>query len=265
MPKIRFSKYHGTGNDFVIIEDLDNKINLNQAQIASICSRRFGVGADGLMLLRKKSGYDFEMVYFNSDGYESTMCGNGGRCIVAFAKAMGVIKNHTTFIAIDGEHNASISNNGLVSLGMVNVEKVKALSNDFSFELFTGSPHYVSFTDDNIFKMDDFIEKSKSIRFGAQYHSEGINVNQAKKLAENHLQMRTYERGVENETYSCGTGAVAAAIAFHFKYCRQRTSNTIKIDTLGGQLNVSFSATDIFSNIVLTGPAKFVFNGEISI
>jgi diaminopimelate epimerase len=261
--EIQFNKYQGTGNDFVIIDDRSNSIELTREQIAQICDRRFGIGADGLMLLRTKPDYDFEMVYYNSDGNESTMCGNGGRCIVAFAKKHGVIEDSAKFWAIDGEHFADV-NDGNVALGMIDVNEVNSVDSDF--ELFTGSPHYVVFKNKNVSNNSDFVSESKAIRNNNNYKKEGINVNHVTKLDGNAITMRTYERGVEDETFSCGTGAVAAAIATHKNFNSTSSDYSLEITTPGGMLNVSFNHKNgKYSKIVLSGAATFVFQGTIEV
>ena len=262
--EIQFSKYHGTGNDFVIIDDKANSIELTREQITHICDRRFGVGADGLMLLRTKAAYDFEMVYYNSDGNESTMCGNGGRCIVAYANKLGVVNSKAKFWAIDGEHFANLNNDN-IALGMIDVDEVNSVNSDF--ELFTGSPHYVVFKSENVNNNSDFVSESKAIRYSANYKNEGINVNHVYKLDDGSgIVIRTYERGVEDETFSCGTGAVAAAIATHKTYDSSSKEYSLKINTPGGKLNVSFNHKNgKYGKIVLSGPATFVFQGTIEV
>ncbi|MCB4797460.1 diaminopimelate epimerase [Neotamlana laminarinivorans] len=253
-----FYKYQGTGNDFVMI---DNRLQTfdknNTKQVAFLCDRRFGIGADGLILLENHSDYDFKMVYYNADGNESTMCGNGGRCLVAFAKHLGVIKDKAIFEAIDGIHHATIKND-VVSLQMLDVDSVE----DHKTHVFlnTGSPHHVQFED----KIEDFDIKNlgAKIRYGAPYNSEGSNVNFVKKISDSNFRLRTYERGVEDETLSCGTGATAVAIAMH--YIGETEKNTIDLDVEGGKLQVSFNVeNNSYNNVWLIGPANFVFKGEI--
>ncbi len=258
--KLNCYKYQGTGNDFVLIDNRDNSISLSTEQIKWLCDRRFGIGADGLMLLELAPNVDFKMVYYNSDGNESSMCGNGGRCITAFAKEIGVIENEAKFIAIDGLHDAKINDNW-VSLKMNDVRKIE-VGNDF-FYLNTGSPHYVKFVSD-VENLDVYSE-GKKIRYNARFEAEGTNVNFIEKK-ENELFVRTYERGVENETLSCGTGVTAAALVAAINGSNT-TKNNCAIKTLGGNLNVKFEKVleNTFYNIWLEGPATFVFKTEIEL
>jgi diaminopimelate epimerase len=253
-------KYQGTGNDFILIDNRDNSISLSTEQIKWLCDRRFGIGADGLMLLELVSTADFKMVYFNSDGNESSMCGNGGRCITAFAKKIGVISNEAKFLAIDGLHEAKIVDD-LISLKMNDVRNVE-IGSDF-FYLNTGSPHYVKYVSD-VDNMDVYKE-GKKIRFSGRFLAEGTNVNFIEKK-ENELFVRTYERGVENETLSCGTGVTAAALVAAISGA-STTKNNCAIKTLGGNLNVKFEKVleHTFYNIWLEGPAIFVFKTEIGL
>lgn len=257
---IHFYKYHGTGNDFIIIDNRNNSVKLSQQQVNFLCDRHFGIGADGLMLLELEDGVDFKMVYYNSDGNESTMCGNGGRCITAFAKKMGVVSNQATFIAIDGMHHADISDDGIVALGMQDVHEVN-FSDDYAI-LDTGSPHYVKWTTD----LDNcnVVNDGRNIRNKEQFQPKGINVNFVEQLSEGAIKVRTYERGVENETLSCGTGVTASAIA---SVKNKTGSFNISIDTPGGELAVSFTSkgTEGISEVVLHGPTKMVYEGDIEI
>jgi diaminopimelate epimerase len=253
-------KYQGTGNDFILIDNRDNSISLSTEQIKWLCNRRFGIGADGLMLLELEPNADFKMVYFNSDGYESSMCGNGGRCITAFAKKIGVISNEAKFLAIDGLHEARIVDE-LISLKMSDVRNVE-IGSDF-FYLNTGSPHYVKYVSD--VENTDVYTEGKKVRYNARFEAEGTNVNFIEKK-ENELFVRTYERGVENETLSCGTGVTAAALVAAISG-GSTTKNNCVIKTLGGNLNVKFEKVleHTFYNIWLEGPATFVFKTEIDL
>ncbi|MCW3083910.1 MAG: Diaminopimelate epimerase [Bacteroidetes bacterium] len=258
---ILFSKYEGTGNDFIIIDNRDLKFDRKKNELVKkLCDRRFGIGADGLMLLQNVQGYDFEMVYYNSDGNESSMCGNGGRCIVEFARALGLVKKTAFFLASDGEHEAVV-NTGFISLKMNNVSKVE-LGADYSF-LNTGSPHYVAFV--NNVENFDVAGKGRAIRNNDRFKAEGTNVNFVEKKY-NDLFVRTYERGVEGETFSCGTGVTAAALVAALKSV-STTESFCDIKTLGGNLKVKFTKhpDNSFTDIWLEGPATFVFKGEITI
>lgn len=256
---INFSKYQGTGNDFVIIDNRLGDINLSQQQISFLCNRRFGVGCDGLMLLGSAIGYDFSMTYFNADGTEGTMCGNGGRCLVQYAHDNGIIKDKYLFLAIDGPHEASIHTNGWVHLKMTDVVSVEK-GEDF-FVTNTGSPHFVKFVPS--IETHEVFNEGKSIRYNDRFSKEGINVNFVEQK-QDHLYVRTYERGVENETYSCGTGVTAAAII----YCIENTgSHDIAIKTIGGNLAVQFNneGDGHYTNIWLKGPGTFVYKANIEL
>ncbi|GAA4238070.1 diaminopimelate epimerase [Postechiella marina] len=253
-----FYKYQGTGNDFVMIDNRQQTFNKNNTKrVTELCDRRFGIGADGLILIENHADLDFEMIYFNADASKS-FCGNGARCAVAFAKQLGIINNSTTFEAIDGVHNATISN-GIVKLHMGDVDKVEKYKSHVFLN--TGSPHHVQF-EDNI---DTFDIKSigAKIRYGAPYNEAGSNVNFVKKIDNQTFRVRTYERGVEDETLSCGTGVTGVAIAMHAT--KHTTSNLVNLNVEGGELQVSFDAQDnnAYSNIWLIGPAKLVFKGSI--
>lgn len=259
--KIHFNKYEGTGNDFVMIDNRHNLFPKNDvALIEKLCDRRFGIGADGLILLEEDANADFRMVYYNSDGNESSMCGNGGRCLVAFAQSLQVIRNDTNFIATDGPHHATVFEDGLVSLGMKAVSEVH-IKEDYIF-LNTGSPHHVTMVED-LTHFDVKTEGAK-IRYSDLYGKPGSNVNFVKQLSENHFALRTYERGVEDETLSCGTGATAVAIAMHATGRTQ--SHHIYLEVQGGTLEVSFvKENNQYTNVFLKGPATFVFSGSIEI
>lgn len=255
-----FYKYQGTGNDFVMIDNRDLHFNQDNAKLINrLCDRRFGVGADGLILLNPSDTYDFTMVYYNADGNESTMCGNGGRCLVAFAHDIGVIKSQTTFDAVDGLHNATIKD-GLVDLQMIDVTDI-TINDDYAF-LNTGSPHHVQLVE-NIGEFDVF-NQGKSIRYGAPYFKEGTNVNFAEAIDSNTFRVRTYERGVEDETLACGTGVTAVAIAMFEQNITQ--SNQIKLFVEGGELEVSFQKNkNTYEQVFLKGPAKYVFQGTFQL
>lgn len=254
-----FYKYQGTGNDFVIIDNRQNVFDKNNTKlVAQLCDRRFGIGADGLILLETHEDVDFKMVYYNSDGNESTMCGNGGRCLVAFAKHIGVISNEATFIAIDGMHHAKIEGD-IVKLQMQDVPNIEAFKNHVFLD--TGSPHHVEVRD-NINAIDIKNEGS-SIRYGAPYNEEGANVNFVEKLNDSVFAVRTYERGVEGETLSCGTGVTAVGIAM--KAIGKTKNDLITLKTRGGDLKVSFKQEgNSFKDVWLIGPATMVYKGEMA-
>ena len=257
---LQFSKYQGTGNDFVVIDNRDLFFPKDDSElVAKLCDRRFGVGADGLLLLENDETLDFSMVYYNSDGKLGTMCGNGGRCLVAFAKHLGVIEKNTSFKAVDGLHKATISD-GVVSLHMVNVTEIKEKPS--SCFLNTGSPHHVQIVE-NLADFEVNREGAK-LRYGV-YGATGSNINFVEQQQANIFEVRTYERGVENETLSCGTGVTAVAIAmFH---SGKTEGNEIKIRTKGGELKVRFDFDQhdkIYKNVELVGPATLVFKGEIT-
>lgn len=254
-----FYKYQGTGNDFVIIDNrLKNFNKKDSKQVAFLCDRRFGVGADGLILLENHDTADFKMVYFNADGNESSMCGNGGRCIVAFAKFLNIVKDSAAFEAIDGMHDAIIEDD-IIKLHMQNVDQVEKHSNHIFLN--TGSPHHVQ-KETKLKELDIKTEGAK-IRYGSPYNEAGSNVNFVSKINEGTFAVRTYERGVEDETLSCGTGVTAVALAMH--YISETEKNLITLQTQGGELQVSFLRNgNAYQDIWLIGPAKQVFKGTIS-
>ena len=256
---IAFFKYQGTGNDFVMIDDRSKTFPVSKELIASICHRRFGIGSDGLILLQNEPGYDFRMVYFNADGGEGSMCGNGGRCVVRFAHDLGLFTDATTFIAVDGLHQATVTGD-VISLKMSPVSNVERYE-EFDF-MNTGSPHYVTFVD-NVSETD-VVNIGSEIRYGSVYGPKGgTNVNFIEVIEDNHLSVRTYERGVEDETYSCGTGVTACAISAHL---RKGFDGPITIETIGGTLKVDFEETSSgFDNIHLIGPAVRVFEGVLDL
>jgi diaminopimelate epimerase len=253
-----FYKYQGTGNDFVMIDDRSESFpERNLGLVQKICDRKFGVGADGLILIRNKAGFDFEMIYYNADGSQS-MCGNGARCAVAFSHFLGIIQSNTTFLAIDGPHEAHIES-GIVDLKMGAVSSLSNAGKDYFVN--TGSPHHVRFVDD--VHSYPVVEEGAKIRYSDPYSPKGTNVNFVSKINEDEIFVRTYERGVENETLSCGTGVTACALVFG---SRNELRN-VKIKTPGGSLSVRFSenADGSFQNIFLVGPAMQVFEGRIKI
>jgi diaminopimelate epimerase len=260
--KVKFYKYQGAGNDFILIDNLKNIVNhQNPKLIARLCDRRFGIGGDGMMFLQDRDGYDFEMVYYNADGQPSSMCGNGGRCIVAFAKFLGIIDAETDFLAVDGPHHAKISENGdWVSLQMIDVDEINK-DND-AYVLDTGSPHYIKQVSG--LKDKDVYHDGYAIRNNNTYKAKGINVNFVEPLNGGYF-VRTFERGVEDETYACGTGVTAVALAMA-KHNNQTGKLNTPIKVLGGDLNIRFETDGKhFSHIFLEGPAVQVFDGEVEI
>ncbi|MCH4824171.1 diaminopimelate epimerase [Gramella lutea] len=258
--KLTFYKYQGTGNDFVMVDNRDLEISKNDTKLINrLCDRKFGIGADGLILLENSEDPedDFKMVYFNADGKESSMCGNGGRCLVAFAKFLGIIKSTARFTAVDGVHDATIQE-GLVSLKMQDVKNV--FQNEEFLFLDTGSPHHVIFSEGLGNK--NVKKEGSEIRYSSRYGKAGTNVNFVEKTSSGSFSVRTYERGVEDETLSCGTGVTAVAIASYES--GKTTSENVKLLTPGGELSVTFKKTaDGYSDIWLSGPAMLVFKGEI--
>lgn len=256
--KLQFYKYQGTGNDFVMIDNRQYIFDKqNTEQIAFLCDRRFGIGADGLILLELHETLDFKMVYYNSDGNQSTMCGNGGRCITAFAKYLGIIDKETVFEAIDGLHHASIEGD-IVKLQMQDVDDVQTFKSHVFLN--TGSPHHVQM-ESNLNGLDIKAIGSK-IRYGKPYNESGSNVNFVNKISEDKFEVRTYERGVEDETLSCGTGVTAVALAMY--HMGKTEKNLVTLQTPGGNLKVSFDKhNDLYRNIWLIGPAIKVYKGEI--
>lgn len=259
--KFDFFKYQGTGNDFILLDNREKVYDgITPEQVEKLCHRRFGIGADGLMLLNNKEGVDFEMVYFNSDGKEGSMCGNGGRCIVRFASDRGLRKKEYVFLAPDGLHEAKIDWNKKVSLKMTDVGNIH-----FDYDAYilnTGSPHMVKIVPE--INDVDVVKEGRKIRYSKEFEEKGINVNFVKVLGEDEIYVRTYERGVEDETFSCGTGVTAAAlVCFH----NDIGFNRVEVKTKGGNLSVEFEKTGdkMFSNIWLSGPAKFVFSGTVEL
>ncbi|WP_057937020.1 diaminopimelate epimerase [Algoriphagus resistens] len=256
--EISFYKYQGTGNDFVMIDDRELKFDEKDLSLVSkLCDRKFGVGADGLILIRDHKEFDFEMIYFNADGSQS-MCGNGARCAVAFSAFLGIVKTETNFLAIDGAHEAIIGSD-VVQLKMGDVDRVETKNEDYFVN--TGSPHHIRFVD-NIQDYPIFAE-GKKVRYDQEYAPSGTNVNFVEKVGDDEIYVRTYERGVEDETLSCGTGVTAAAIAFG----KDQEKATVKIQTLGGQLSVKFQAVgnNGYKEVWLIGPAEQVYSGKITV
>lgn len=254
---LEFYKYQGTGNDFIMIDNRSKKFpKKNIALITKLCNRNFGIGADGVILVENDSTFDFKMIYFNADGSQ-TFCGNGGRCAVAFAKYLEIINTETNFIAVDGEHLATIENR-IVSLKMIDVDKIEVKNN--AVYAYTGTQHHVEMVD----SLNNFpvFEKGKEIRYS--YDEPGSNVNFVEQINDSNFRVRTYEKGVENETLACGTGVTAVAIAMH--KTGKTKNNSISLPVEGGNLEVSFTEENgIYTNVFLKGPATFVYKGNINI
>ncbi len=253
--EIHFCKYHGTGNDFIMIDNRNSVLDVSREELVrDLCRRHTGIGADGLISLEQSEEYDFYMRYFNADGREGSMCGNGGRCVVAFAKALGIIGEHCIFDAVDGLHTARISGD-IISLKMSDVHGIRQV--DDAVFLDTGSPHHISFVE----RVHSFpvYEKGKEIRYSSAY-KEGTNVNFVEQSGEQSFFVRTYERGVEDETLSCGTGVTAVALAAH--HTGKTKDNKVILHTLGGDLSVEFEYDQgVYKNIYLSGPAVKVYEG----
>lgn len=261
--KLYFSKYHGAGNDFIMIDDRRSVFPADHSELIHfLCERHTGIGADGLMLLRGSKKYDFKMLYFNSDGKPGTMCGNGGRCMLAFARYIGQIQGAGPFRfeASDGPHNASFCENGLIRLRMINVDNIRKIHEGYRID--TGSIHHVEYVDKLV--DIDVQERGRRLRFDPAYASDnGCNVDFIEFRDSGTIAIRTYERGVENETMACGTGAVAAAIAHHAQGYHR---DSYRILARGGELGVSFKYADgVYKEVDLQGPATHVFDGELNI
>ena len=249
---LKFYKYQGTGNDFIMIDNRNEIFPVSQTYIEHLCHRRFGIGADGLILLQNDPEYDFRMVYFNADGREGSMCGNGGRCTVRFAEDLGIFKHETKFIAVDGKHTAQ-ANKEVISLKMGEVLSLERHT-EYDF-MNTGSPHYVTYATD--IEVVDVFSEGRKVRNSEEWVKRGgTNVNFVQVIDNETIYVRTYERGVEDETYSCGTGVTASALSTNLRFGMK---SPIKVITKGGNLQVSFE--DNFQNIHLIGPAIRVFEG----
>lgn len=254
---ITFYKYQGTGNDFIIIDNRTDDFPKDTETIKKLCDRRFGIGGDGLILLENDPAADFRMVYYNADGNQSTMCGNGGRCIVAFAHFLNIFEEKTVFNAIDGLHEAEILH-GIVKLKMIDVTNIQSDGNDFVLN--TGSPHYVCFV--QYVQNYPVYDVGRAVRNNSTYGKEGINVNFAEVISRDEIFVRTYERGVEDETYSCGTGVTASALVF----MKDKNASEVRVNTLGGTLKVHAERHgNSYQNIWLEGPATQVFKGSIQL
>jgi diaminopimelate epimerase len=263
--KVHFYKYQATGNDFILLDNRSGGITLPPDRIKALCDRRFGIGADGIILLEKDDQQDFKMVYFNSDGSQS-LCGNGCRSAIDLASKLNLINGRALFSAYDGVHQGTILQDGRIRLQLKDVSKVERKGKDFFIH--TGSPHLIRFVN----KLRDFpvLEEGKKIRYSSEYEPGGTNVNFVKLMPDNRIAVRTYERGVENETLSCGTGVTAAALASFF----QGYSSPVQVQAEGGELTVEFEAQGnpqstgqavTFTSIFLVGPAKMVFEGDLEL
>jgi diaminopimelate epimerase len=254
---LTFYKYQGTGNDFVMIDNRTKIFPKEKSDIfAQLSDRHFGIGADGIILIENDEKFDFKMIYYNADGSQ-TFCGNGARCAVAFAKYLNIITKKTNFIAVDGPHFAEI-NNDMISLQMIDVDEIKV--NENSVYTYTGTQHHVELVDE----LENYavFENGKKIR--NSYDNPGANVNFAQQINDTTFKVRTYEKGVENETLACGTGVTAVAIAMH--KTNKTKSNAISLPVEGGFLEVSFTEKEgLYTNVFLKGPAQFVFSGNINI
>lgn len=257
--KIAFSKRQGTGNDFIIINNFDGRLSsINHTTIKFLCDRKFGIGSDGLILINKDNNTDFKMVFYNPDGSES-FCGNGARCAVSFFVEEIQSPNLYRFSAIDGIHEYKIEHD-IFGIKMADVDEI--ISVDKDFVLNTGSPHFVRFSTD--ISTEHVLSIGRDIRYSAPYKQSGINVNLLNEHSSDQISIATYERGVEDETLSCGTGATACALVMAKK--ENSTSGIIKVLTKGGTLTVEFEKEiDRFQNIWLKGPASLVFKGEITL
>lgn len=258
---VHFAKYHGTGNDFILVDGRKTKFPGHKPSlIKQLCHRRFGIGADGLIVLESSESHDFSMRYYNADGKEGSMCGNGGRCIAAFARQLGIVASETVFEGIDGVHHASLLPGGEVRLKLADVHGIQSLEDGYLLD--TGSPHFVKFLE----QLDQVVMEveGKEIRHQDRFGTEGVNVNFVNAGQEDEaLHIRTFERGVEAETWSCGTGVTAAAICAHLQ--QRSDKNSYRIHTKGGDLKVDFQAkTNLcFEDVYLTGPALHVYDGTI--
>lgn len=258
---MKFFKYQGAGNDFIVVDNRDKKWHLSEQQISGLCNRRTGIGGDGLMLLQEAQGYDFEMRYYNADGRLGSMCGNGGRCIVAFAYQLGLFEEFCTFLAYDGAHTASVKEQGrLVNLQMRDVDEIQAFGKDWVLD--TGSPHYIK----KVSQLDAYpvVQAGREIRNQAAF-PEGVNVNFIEPITHGYA-VRTYERGVEDETLACGTGVTAVALAMAHEKQELGKQHTI-LQVPGGTLKVTFNylGGQQFREVFLEGPAELVFSGNVNL
>jgi diaminopimelate epimerase len=258
---IHFYKYHGTGNDFIMTDARNSRFSPPGTDIiARLCDRRIGIGADGFVTIHPYENLDFMMKYYNSDGNEGSLCGNAGRCATVFASKLGIVKQSARFKASDGIHEGRITSDQTVIMTMLPVSSVRYVGDHY--ELNTGSPHYVKFVDS--VEKKDIRSEGAAIRYSQPFKKEGINVNFV-SVHKDGIYVRTYERGVEDETLSCGTGNIASAICSAIQTRSYNHSYTVY--TRGGILRVSFDRTGVeqFNNITLEGPVKFVFEGDVEV
>jgi diaminopimelate epimerase len=257
-----FTKCQGTGNDFILVDNRTGTFSgLSESEIERICDRRFSIGADGLMMLNHKEGFDFEMKYYNADGKPGSMCGNGGRCIIRFAYDLGIHKDSYHFLASDGEHIAELDTiSNIINLKMKDVPGYKEVDGNFIVD--TGSPHYVKFVID--VNDLDVVKEGTEIRYSEPFAKAGINVNFVEDKGDDKLFVRTYERGVEDETYSCGTGVTASALVCHHN---EVGYNEVNVETKGGTLVVKYDRNyaNAYTNIWLCGPAEKAFEGRVAV
>lgn len=260
--QLPFYKYQGAGNDFIILDGSEAQVQLTYQQISALCDRHFGIGADGLMIYRKSPEADFEMLYYNSDGYPGSMCGNGARCILRFVWDKQYCKSPCTFMAPDGKHDARLlRENNWISVSMKSVEQVEKLDNG-DYCLDTGSPHYITWKNPDT---TDVVKEGRGIRNSDRFREKGINVNFA-EIKNDVLRLRTYERGVEDETLSCGTGVTASVIAAAASGKIDAAAGLCNVETRGGNLRVMFNqSNDIYTSVRLEGPAEKVFEGTINL
>jgi diaminopimelate epimerase len=258
--KLKFCKYQGAGNDFVMIDNRELIFNReDNRMVAKLCDRRFGIGGDGLMLLEDADGFDFKMTYFNSDGFEASMCGNGGRCIVAFARHLGIINKDTRFLAADGIHEASIDSEDLIDLHLNDVDQITVCEDGFFLN--TGVPHFVKFVDD--LSAVDVASQGRDLRYDVRFQPAGTNVNFVHQRG-SYLEVFTYERGVECETLACGTGVTASALSAAYK--TGMLNGQFDISAKGGNLVVRFGSREgKYTDVWLKGPAVQVFEGIIEL
>ena len=257
---IPFNKYEGTGNDFIIVENSTRLLDHNDNNIfKKLCDSRFGIGADGLILIEESPGYDFRMLYYNADGSPGEMCGNGGRCAAHFVMKHFTGSRDLSFLAGDGPHTARVAGDDFIEISVRDVTEARKTPDGILVN--TGVPHLVIFADDT--ELADFVTFARGLRYSPRYAPEGVNVNLA-TVTDNGLTIRTYERGVEDETLSCGTGATASVIAAALT--GKIVTGDARVSVRGGELQIRYvNDGEGASEIFLAGPATFVFSGEIEI